>query len=125
MRNITFEKLDLIMKNFILGLFLLFSIDGMAIHVHHFHHYYRPHHHSHVTTQAQKVHPHKVRSTIHRDTKVINTFWRNGILYYVILNPKRGHVYGDEWVLCEGCNKVLVKKGVKYCSKCRAINRPK
>jgi len=28
-------------------------------------------------------------------------------------------------VLCEGCNKVLVKKGVKYCSKCRRINRQK
>lgn len=115
------------MKNFILGLLLLFSIDGMAIHVHHFRHYSRPHrHHSHVTTQTRKVQSHKVRPTIRRhDTKVVNTFWRNGILYYVILNPRRGHVYRDELILCEGCNKVLVKKGVKYCSKCKRINRLK
>jgi len=114
------------MKNFILGLFLLFSINGMAIHVHHFHHYSRPHHHSYVTTQTRKVQTHKVRPVIRRhDTKVVNTFWRNGILYYIILNPGRNHVYEDKWVLCKGCNKVLVKKGVKYCSKCRKINRLK
>jgi len=114
------------MKNFILGLFLLFSINGMAIH--HFHHYSHSHHRSHVTTQTRKVQSHKVKSQrIYKNkphtTKVVNTFWRNGILYYVILNPGRGHVYEDKWVLCEGCKKVLVKKGVKYCSKCRRISR--
>ena len=112
------------MKNFILGLFLFFSINGMAFHVHHFHHY--PHHHSHITTQTRKTQLYKVRPRIrHHNTKVVNTFWRNGILYYIILAPKRGHVYDKDWVLCENCNKVLVKKGVKYCSKCRGINRPK
>ena len=124
--NRTFIKLDLIMKNFILGLLLLFSVNGMAIHVHHFHHYSRPHHHSHVTTQTRKVQSHKARPRIRRhDTKIVNTFWRNGVLYYVILSPKRGHVYENGLVLCEGCNKVLVKKGVKYCSKCKRINRLK
>ena len=108
------------MKQFILGLFLLFSINTMAIHVHHFHHYSRPHHHNHVTTQTKEVQSHKVRPRIRRyDTKVANTFWRNGILYYVILNPRRGHIYDNGLVPCEGCNKVLAKKGVKYCSKCR------
>ena len=114
------------MKKFILGLFLLFSIDGMAIHTHHFHHYSHSHHRNHVTTQTRKVQSHKVRSRIRRhNTKVVNTFWRNGILYYVILHPKRGHIYGNEWVLCEGCNKVLVKKGVKYCNKCKRIKETK
>jgi len=115
------------MKNFILGLFLLFSIDGMAIHVHHFHHYYHPqHYHNHVRTHTRNVQPQKVRPIIRRHhTRVINTFWRNGILYYVILSSKKGHVYDNGLVLCEGCNKVLVKKGVKYCSKCRRIYRQK
>jgi len=112
------------MKNFILGLFLFFSINGMAIPIHYFHHYSHPHHQSHVTTQTRKAQLHKVRPRIRRQNlKVINTFWRNGILYYIILCPKRGHVYDNGLVLCEGCNKVLVKKGVKYCSKCRKINR--
>jgi hypothetical protein len=115
------------MKKFILVLFLFFSIGGMAIHVHHFHHHTyhhsSPHRNSHVTTQTRNVRPHKVRSIQHRNTKEINTVWRNGILYYVILNPRKGHVYGNKWVLCEGCKKVLVKKGVKYCSKCRKIKR--
>ena len=114
------------MKQFILGLFLLFSVDGMAIHIHHFHHYYRPHHHSHVTTQTRKVQPHKVqarkvRTIIRHEPKIVKTFWRNGILYYIILSPRRGYVYDNGLVLCEGCNKVLVKKGVKYCSKCIRI----
>jgi len=117
------------MRKFILVLFLFFSIGGMAIYVHHFnHHIYHhssPRRHSHVITQTRNVHSHKVRSIPHRNTKVINTIWHNGILYYVILNTRRGHVYGNEWVLCEGCNKVLVKKGVKYCSKCRRINKLK
>lgn len=113
------------MKKFILGLFLLFSINGMAIPIHHhFYHYSHPHHHSSVTTQTKQSH--KVHQRIRRQNpKVINTFWRNGILYYVILCPKRGHVYDNGLVLCEGCGKVLVKKGVKYCSKCRRINRQK
>jgi len=114
------------MRKFILGLLLLFSVNGMAIHVHHFHYYSRPHHRNYVTTRTMKVQSHKVRPIIRRhDTKVVNTFWRNGILYYVILAPKRGHVYDNRWVLCEGCNKVLVKKGVKYCSKCRTIKETK
>ena len=117
------------MRNFILVLFLLFSISGKAIHTHHFHHHIyhhsRSHHKSHVKTQESEVHSHKVRSIPHRNTKVINTFWRNGILYYVILNPRRGHVYENGLVLCEGCNKALVKKGVKYCSKCRRLYRQK
>ena len=114
------------MRKFILGLLLLFSVNGMAIHVHRFHHYPRTHRRNHVTTQTRELQSHKNRPITRRhDTKVINTFWRNGILYYVILNPKRGHVYGNEWVLCEGCNKVLVKKRVKYCSKCRRIKETK
>ena len=56
---------------------------------------------------------------MHRNTKVVNTFLYNGILYYIILNPRRGHAYNNGLVLCKGCNKVLVKKGVKYCSNCR------
>ena len=114
------------MRKFILGLLLLFSVNGVAIHVHHFYHYSRPHHRTHMTTQTRKVQPQKIRPIIRRhDTKVVNTFWRNGILYYVIISPKRGHVYENGLVLCEGCNKVLVKKGVKYCSKCRIISKPK
>lgn len=114
------------MKKFILLLFLMFSINMTAIHVHHFHHYSRPHHSSHVAIQTKKVQPHKVRPvTRHHNTKMINTYWRNGVLYYVILRPKKGHVYNNGLVLCEGCNKVLVKKGVKYCSKCRRIKRIK
>jgi hypothetical protein len=119
------------MKKFILGLFLFFSINGMAIHVHHFHHYSHPHHHSYVTTQTKKVQPHKVHTTKTRriirrhKTKVVNNFLHNGILYYVILHPKKGHVYDNGLVLCEGCNKVLVKKGVKYCSKCRKLRETK
>lgn len=115
------------MKKFILLLFLLFSVNVMAFHVHHIHHYSRPHHYSHVTThQTKKAQPHKVRRVIKQPhTKMVNTYWRNGVLYYVILCPKKGHVYDNEWVLCEGCNKVLVKKGVRYCSKCRRIKRTK
>jgi hypothetical protein len=122
------------MKKFILGLLLLFSINVMAIHVHHFHHYPRTHHsshvtthhHNHTTTRIKSVQSQKVRPvTRHHNTKMINTYWRNGVLYYVILRPKKDHVYGNGFVLCEGCNKVLVKKGVKYCSKCRRIKRTK
>ena len=115
------------MKKFILGLFLLFSVNVMAFHVHHFHHFYHyshSHHRNHVTTQTRKVQSHKVHSRIRRhNTKTVNTFLRNGILYYIILNPKRGHIYDNRLVLCEGCNKVLVKKGVKYCTKCRRIKK--
>lgn len=114
------------MKNFILGLFLLFSIEGMAFHIHHFHHYSHPHHYSHITTRARKVHSHRARPIVRRNnTKVVNTFWCTGILYYTIFNPRKDHVYDNKLVLCEGCNKVLVKKGVKYCSKCRRINKLK
>lgn len=121
------------MKKFILGLLLSFSINVGAFPIHHFHHYSHhsshitTHHHNYVTTQTtRKVQPHKVHRIVRRNnTKVVNTYWRNGILYYVILSPKRGHVYDNGWVLCEGCNKVLVKKGVKYCSKCRKIKRIK
>jgi hypothetical protein len=113
------------MKKFILGLlFTLFSISGMAIHVHHFHHYSHPHHSTHVTThQTKKVQPRRIVRLHH--TKMVSTYWRNGVLYYVILRPKKGHVYDNGLVLCEGCNKVLVKKGVKYCSKCRKLKETK
>ena len=115
------------MKKFILGLLLSFSISGMAFPVHHIHHHSHPHHSTHVTThQTKKVQPHKVRQIVrHHNTKMINTYWRNGVLYYVILRPRKGHVYDNGLVLCEGCNKVLVKKGVRYCSKCRKIKRIK
>lgn len=120
------------MKKFILGLLLLFSINVMAIHVYHFHHYSHhsshitTHHHNHTVTRTRSVQPQKVRPVTRRHhTKMVSTYWRNGILYYVILRPKRGHVYDNGLVLCEGCNKVLVKKGVKYCSKCRRIKRIK
>jgi hypothetical protein len=110
------------MKKFILGLFLLFSVNVMAFPIHHFYHYSRSHHRNHVTTQTRKVQSHKVRPRIRRhNTKVVNTFWRNGILYYAILNSRKSHAYENKWVLCKGCNKVLVRKGVKYCSKCRRI----
>lgn len=112
------------MRQFILGLLLLFSVNGMAKfhHVHHFHHHSHPYHSNHVTTHTRHEQPHKIRPMTRRhDTKVVNTFWRNGILYYIILNPGRGRVYNNGLVLCEGCNKVLVKKGVRYCSKCRRI----
>jgi hypothetical protein len=112
------------MKKFILLLFLLFSINVMAFPIHHIHHYSRPHNHSYITThQTKKVQPHRV--VRHHNTKMINTYWRNGVLYYVILRPKKGHVYDNGLVLCEGCNKVLVKKGVKYCSKCRKFKETK
>ena len=112
------------MKKFIFGLLLLFSVNGMAIHIHHYHHYSRPHHNSHVTTQTKKVQSHKTHPTVRRnDTKVVNTFLRNGVLYYIILNPKRGHVYNDELVLCDDCHKVFVKKGVKYCNKCKRLKQ--
>lgn len=127
------------MKKIILGLLLLFSVNVMAIHVPHFHHYSRPHHRTHVTTKARNVQSHKIRPMARQhNTKVANTFWRNGILYYIILNPRRSHVYDngkvqehifilkqDSFVLCNGCNKVLVKKGVKYCNKCRRIKETK
>lgn len=116
------------MRKFILGLFFtLFSINGMAIHVHHFHHYSRSHHHSYITThQTKTVQPQRIRPITRRyNTKMVNTYWRNGILYYIILNPRRGHVYNNGLVLCEGCNKVLVKKGVRYCSKCRKLKKLK
>jgi len=114
------------MKKFILGLFLLFSVNGMAIHVHHSHHHSHPHYHSHVTTQTKKVQPRKIRRVVKQHhTKLVNTYWRNGVLYYIILYPKRGHVYDNGLVLCEGCNKVLVKKGVRYCSKCRRLKETK
>ena len=105
------------MKQFILGLLLLFSINGMAIHVHHFHHYSSPH--SRVTTRTKKIQSCPVIKR--KGTKVKNTFWRNGVLYYVILNPRRGHVYDNELELCKGCNRVLVKKSVKYCNKCKRL----
>lgn len=115
------------MKKFILGLLLSFSINGMAFPIHHIHHYSHPHHHSHVTThQTKKVQPHKVYRIVRRHhTKMVNTYWRNGILYYIILHPKKGHVYDNGLVLCEGCNKVLVKKEIKYCSKCRRLRETK
>lgn len=114
------------MKKFILGLLLSFSINGMAFPVHHIHHYSHSHHHTHVTTKTKKVQLHKVHRVVRRHhTKMVNTYWRNGILYYVILRPKKGHVYDNGLVLCEGCNKVLVKKGVKYCSKCRRLKETK
>ena len=114
------------MKKIILGLLLLFSVNVMAIYVPHFHHYSHPHYRNHVTTHARKVQSHKIRPMTRRhNTKVANTFWRHGILYYVILNPRRGHAYNNGLVLCEGCNKVLVKRGVKYCSKCRRIKETK
>lgn len=108
------------MKKFILLLFLLFSVNVMAFPVHHIHHS-RPHHSTHVTThQTKKAQPHKVRRIVRQHhTKMVNTYWRNGVLYYIILHPKKGHVYDNGLVLCEGCNKVLVKKEVKYCSNCR------
>lgn len=117
------------MKKFILLLFLLFSINVVAFPVHHFHHYshHSSHvtHHNNITTRTRSVQPYKVRPVTRRyNTKMVNTYWRNGILYYVILHPKRGHVYDNGLVLCEGCHKVLVKKGVKYCSKCRRIRNP-
>lgn len=114
------------MKKFILLLFLMFSVNMMSFPIHHFHHHSRSHHSTHVTTQTKKVQPYKARRIVrHYNTKMINTYWRNGVLYYVILRPRKGHVYGNGLVLCEGCNKVLVKKGVKYCSKCRRIKRIK
>ena len=119
------------MRKFILGILLIFSVNVMAIHVHHFHHYSHPHHSSHITTQTRSVQPQKVHTIkVHRivklhNTKMVNTYWRNGILYYIILRPKKGHVYDNGLVLCEGCNKVLVKKGVKYCSKCRKLKKLK
>jgi len=120
------------MKKFILGLLLIFSVNVMAIHVHNFHHYSSPHHSSHVTyhnnitTRTRSVQLHKIRPVMRRHrTKMINTYWRNGILYYIILHPRKGHVYDNGLVLCEGCNKVLVKKGMRYCSKCRRLKRIK
>ena len=115
------------MKKFILLLFLLFSVNVVAFPIHHFHHHSRPHHSTHVTThQTKKVQPRKVRRIVRlHHTKMVNTYWRNGVLYYVILRPKKGHVYDNGLVLCEGCNKVLIKKGVKYCSKCRRIKKLK
>ena len=114
------------MRKFILGLLLSFCINGMAFPIHHIHHHHsRPHHSTHVTThQTKKVQPRKVRRIVRQHhTKMVNTYWRNGVLYYVILRPKKGHVYDNGLVLCEGCNKVLVKKGVKYCNKCRGIKK--
>lgn len=118
------------MKKFILGLLLSFCINGMAFPIHHFHHYshHSSHvtHHNNITTRTRSIQPQKVRPVMKRHhTKMVNTYWRNGILYYVILRPKKGHVYDNGLVLCEGCNKVLVKKGVRYCSKCRRIKRTK
>ena len=113
------------MKKFILLLFLLFSVNVIAFPIHHIHHHHsRPHHSTHVTThQTKKVQPRRIVRRHH--TKMVNTYWRNGVLYYVILHPKKDHVYDNGLVLCEGCNKVLVKKGVKYCSKCRRIKKLK
>jgi hypothetical protein len=114
------------MKKFILGLLLSFSINGMAFPIHHIHHYSHSHHRTHITTKTKKVQPCKVRRIVRlHHTKMVNTYWRNGILYYIILHPKKGHVYDNGLVLCEGCNKVLVKKEIKYCSKCRRIKRIK
>ena len=118
------DKQLCIMKKFILGLllFLLSSVCGMAK-FHHFHHYHHSSHHNYVTTPTKRVQPHNKHPKIKRQTSISNTFWRNGILYYIILNPKRGHVYDNKLVLCEGCHKVLVKRGVRYCSKCRRLKK--
>lgn len=120
------------MKKFILGLLLSFCINGMAFPIRHFHHYSHQsshittHPHNHTTTRIRSIQPHKIRSVTKRHhTKMVSTYWRNGILYYIILHPKKGHVYDNGLVLCEGCNKVLVKKGVRYCSKCRRLKKSK
>ncbi len=111
------------MKKLLFILFLFCSVDLMAFphHIHH-HHVYHYHHKASKTTRHTPVKQNRSVRVIRRSkpTKVINTFYRNGILYFIILHPRRGYVYDNDLVLCEGCGKVLVKKNFKYCSKCRA-----
>ena len=111
------------MKKLLFVLFLLCSIDLMAFPHHVYHHHVYHHHHKtsqpiHYTSVKQNKSVKIVRRS--RPTKVINTFHKNGILYFIILHPKRGHVYNNDLIICEGCGKFLVKKNIKYCSKCRA-----
>lgn len=110
------------MRKLLFILFLFGCIDLMAF-PHHVYHHHIYHHHrvskpTHHTPAKQYKSVKVVRQ--HRPTRVLNTFYRNGVLYFIILHPRRGYVYDNDLVLCESCGKVLVKKNFKYCSKCRA-----
>lgn len=111
------------MKQLLFILCLFFSVNSVAYphFIHHYHHSsvsrtrYIPHHQS--KSSSTKVRSSKIVRD-HRHTKVVKTFQHNGMIYFIILHPKKGHVYNNDLVLCEGCGKVLVKRNVKYCHKC-------
>ena len=108
------------MRKLLFILFLFGCIDLMAF-PHHIYHHHIYHHHrvskpTYHTPAKQYRSVRVVRQ--HRPTRVLNTFYRNGVLYFIILHPRRGYVYNNDLVLCEGCGKVLVKKRLRYCHKC-------
>ena len=110
------------MKKLLFILFLFCSIDLMAFPHHVYHHHIYHHHRASKPTHQTPVKQNRSVRVVRRSkpTKVVNTFYRNGVLYFIILHPRKGYVYNNDLVLCEGCGKVLVKKNIKYCSKCRA-----
>ena len=111
------------MRKLLFILFLFGSLSLMAYPHHVFHHHVYHHHRvSKPTyhTPAKQYRSVRVVRVVKRSrpTRVINSYWRNGVLYYVILHPRKGYVYSNDLVLCEDCGKVLVKKRIRYCQRC-------